>query len=140
MAKVFEDGPALGDLLIEEGPLEFTRDSVRIVNPLDDAAEEADRIAVDLPIGYPVKDDGTPVLAASLMDATGIILNRTQLENEETALRAVLKRGHFVINKAKLPAEDYAGTAFDLPTFVAMLAGLGGICRAEAPHSTQQDT
>jgi len=132
MPKTFEDGPVLGDVLISESPIEFGRESVKITNPTN-----AD---FKLPVGYPLKADGTPIVAADIALLGGLLVKPCFLFDDGAELYPMLARGPAVVNFTRLPTVDYLNAAINADAFKAALAGLGIVLRYEAPHRTTQTT
>jgi len=116
-----------GDLIINESPHIFGRDSVKL-----DAGAAALTITDRDPIGVFCTDDGTIVLAGSEATLTGIVvesqedLPATMAADALTTMPyAVLRRGEVVINKNAIPAADPQGAAFNVATIVTRLEALG---------------
>lgn len=132
MSQIFNSHSQLGELLIHEDDIQFTRESKEITN--------SSGAVMELEVGYPM-DDNVPVVSGGEAGTDGLLLTKVYLEDGESIKVPVLARGPAVVNSDKIPTTDYAGDAITVATVVTALAGLDNIVtRTEPDTMTTQTT
>lgn len=135
MTTVFTKGKSGGDLVLSNIDPIIHVESREFTNSTGDD--------IVFPVGFPFTFDATvatAVVAATLANTEGILLQETRVSDGETVDLALLARGPVAVNKDVLPDEDLAAATLVEATFITALEGLGMVVRAEPTVQEQQTT
>lgn len=137
VSQVYTKNKVSGEVFIrEEHSRLYDSESVTIDN-----TAEGLNLGEDLTLqpGHPMMEDGTPVAAADIANAEGVLLMPAVIKDGETVLATIITKGDSVVlNRTLLPTTDHEDAAINMTNYATRLEALGFVLRSESEDREEQ--